>query len=191
MLELLAKNWWTFTLRGIAAIVFGVLALLWPGITLLALIILFGAYAIVDGVLAIFAAIAPRQRQDLPHARPWWAYLLWGLLGIAAGIIAFLWPGITALALLYVIAFWAIMRGVMEIIAAIQLRRVITNEWLLILAGVLSIVIGIVLLGWPAAGALGLVWFIGFMSILLGAMLIGLSVRLKGVKNRLEARAAY
>lgn len=191
MLELLAKNWWTFTLRGIAAIVFGVLALLWPGITLLALIILFGAYAIVDGVLAIIAAIAPRQRQDLPHARPWWAYLLWGLLGIAAGIIAFLWPGITALALLYIIAFWAIVRGVMEIIAAIQLRRVITNEWLLILAGVLSIVIGIVLLGWPAAGALGLVWFIGFMSILLGAMLIGLSVRLKGVKNRLEARAAY
>ncbi len=191
MLELLAKNWWTFTLRGIAAIVFGILALLWPGITLLALIILFGAYAIVDGVLAIIAAIAPRQRQDLPHARPWWAYLLWGLLGIAAGIIAFLWPGITALALLYIIAFWAIVRGVMEIIAAIQLRRVITNEWLLILAGVLSIVIGIVLLGWPAAGALGLVWFIGFMSILLGAMLIGLSVRLKGVKNRLEARAAY
>lgn len=182
MLETLARNWWTFTLRGIVAILFGILALIWPGITLLALIILFGAYAIVDGVFAIVAAIAGAAR-----TRPWWVFVLWGVLGIAAGIFAFSYPGITALVLLYVIAFWAIVRGVMEIIAAIQLRKVITDEWLLILAGVLSIIFGTVLLVWPGAGALALLWVIGIASVAIGILLIGLSVRLKSLKNRLGA----
>src|SRR5262245_38198080 len=182
MLELLAKNWWTFTLRGVVAILFGLMALAWPGLTLTVLIIMFGAYAIVDGVFAITAAITGAA----PQGR-WWVLVLWGLLGIAAGVITFFYPGITAIVLLYLIGFWAIVRGVMEIIAAIQVRKVIDNEWLLILAGVCSVIFGMIMLARPGAGAFAVLWLIGLMSIVIGILLIALSVRLKGLKNRMTA----
>src|SRR5579864_1278098 len=120
----LPRHWWVVALRGLAAIVFGILAFIWPGITLAVLVLFFGAYAIVDGVLALYSAVRSRGE----HV---WAPLVEGLLGIATGLIAFFWPGLTALALLIVIAVWAILTGVMEVIAAVELRHVIRNEWFL------------------------------------------------------------
>src|SRR5579871_3222987 len=141
------RHWWVVALRGLAAIVFGILAFIWPGITLAVLVLFFGAYAIVDGVLALYSAFRSRGEHI-------WAPLVEGLLGIATGLIAFFWPGLTALALLIVIAVWAILTGVLEVYAAVRLRRVIDNEWALILSGVLSAVFGILLLIQPGAGAL-------------------------------------
>ena len=179
MLELLARNWWFITLRGVFAIIFGIMALAWPGLTIALLIIMFGAYAIVDGVFAIISAItgaAPNQR--------WWAEIFWGLLGIAAGIVAFTAPGVTALTLLYVIAIWAIVRGVVEIIAAIHLRKHIANEGLLILAGVCSILFGGLLLARPGSGAIAVLWLIGTASIVIGVVMVMFSLRLKKLKDR-------
>ena len=169
----LAKNWWLLLLRGIAAIVFGVLAFVWPGITLLTLILFYGAYALVDGVLAIVSAItggAPAPR--------WWLAII-GLSGIAAGILTFAWPGITALVLLFFIAGWAIAIGVFQIIGAIRLRKEIDNEWYLILCGVISVLFGIGVLIVPGAGALALIWVIGFYAIVEGILYIALAFRLK------------
>ena len=157
MLEL-SRSWWILAVRGAAAVIFGLLALIWPQITLLALVLVFGAYALVDGVFALVAAA--RGRQLAGGSRGW--LVLEGLLGIGAGIgagiVALLWPGITALALLWVIAFWAVLTGVLEIIAAVRLRRVLDNEWLLVVAGTLSIIFGLILMIWPGSGAIGLVW---------------------------------
>jgi len=178
MLHAIVRNWWMWLIRGIAAIVFGILAFLWPGITLLVLILLFAAYALVDGASAIGLAIAGRGGD-----RAWWEMLLVGALGVAAGLIAFVWPGITAVALLIVIAAWAIVRGFFEIAAAVQLRKVLENEWLLILAGALSILFGILLLAWPAAGILALVWLIGAYAILFGIVSVALSFRLRQMKG--------
>jgi uncharacterized membrane protein HdeD (DUF308 family) len=173
MVHELAKNWWLVLLRGIAAIVFGVLAFVWPGLTLLVLIMFYGAWALVDGVLAIIAAVtggAPAPR--------WWLAIV-GVLGILAGILTFLWPGITAVVLLFFIAGWAIAIGVFQIIGAIRLRKEIDNEWLLILSGVVSVLFGIGVLLVPGAGALALVWVIGLYAIVEGVLYIALSFRLK------------
>jgi uncharacterized membrane protein HdeD (DUF308 family) len=148
MVHALAKNWWLLLLRGIAAIIFGVLAFAWPGVTLLTLILFYGAFALVDGVLAIIAAItggAPGPR--------WWLAIV-GLLGIAAGLLTFLMPGLSALVLLFFIAGWAITTGVFQIIGAIQLRKEIDNEWLLVLGGIISVLFGIGVMVAPGAGAL-------------------------------------
>src|SRR4051794_11799863 len=128
----LPRHWWVVALRGLAAIIFGVLAFIWPGITLAVLILFYGAYAIVDGLLAVFFA----GRSGGQHV---WALLLEGIVGIAAGLIAFFWPALTALALVYVIAVWAILTGVLEILAAVRMRQVIRNEWALIFSGALSV----------------------------------------------------
>lgn len=137
MLSELARNWWIPLIRGLAAIAFGIMAFAWPGITLFALVLLFGVYAIIDGLAAIWFAIIERNQ-----AMNWWGMLLVGLLSVAAGIVAIFWPGITAMALLMVIAAWAIVRGIFEIVAAIQLRKHIENEWALGLGGALSILFG-------------------------------------------------
>jgi uncharacterized membrane protein HdeD (DUF308 family) len=173
MVHALAKNWWLLLLRGIAAIIFGVLAFAWPGLTLLTLILFYGAFALVDGVLAIIAAItggAPAPR--------WWLAIV-GLLGIAAGLLTFLMPGLSALVLLFFIAGWAIATGVLQIIGAIQLRKEIDNEWLLILGGVISVLFGIGMMLAPGAGALALVWVIGTYAVILGVVFVALALRLK------------
>jgi uncharacterized membrane protein HdeD (DUF308 family) len=170
----LSKHWWLLLLRGIAAIVFGVLAFIWPGLTLLTLVILYGAFAIVDGVLAL-AAVFGRTGPEVPR---WWLVLT-GILGIAAGLIALLWPGITALVLIVFIGAWAIARGAMEIVAAIQLRKEIEGEWLLVLAGVLSVLFGLGVLIYPGAGALALAWLIGIYAIAIGAVMVVLALRLR------------
>jgi uncharacterized membrane protein HdeD (DUF308 family) len=171
----LSRNWWAVSLRGLAGILFGIITLLAPGISLAALVLLFGAYAFADGVLTIITAIRRRG------ADRWWLLLLNGLVGIAAGILTLLWPGITALALLYVIAAWALVTGVLEIAAAIRLRKAITGEWLLALSGVLSIALGVMLVLWPGAGALAIVIWIGAYALVFGVLLLALGLRLRGL----------
>ena len=173
LLHALAKNWWMLLLRGIAAIIFGVLAFAWPGMTLLTLIMFYGAYALVDGVLAIVAAItggAPAPR--------WWLAII-GLFGIAAGLLTFLMPGLTAIVLLFFIAGWAIATGVFQIIGAFRLRKEIDNEWLLILGGIISVLFGVGVLAAPGAGALALIWVIGIYAIVEGVLFVALAFRLK------------
>ena len=179
----LPRHWWVVALRGLAAIIFGILAFIWPGITLSVLILFFGAYAIVDGVLALYTAFRARGEHM-------WGPLLEGILGIGAGLIAFFWPGITALALLYVIAVWAILTGVMEIYGAIRLRRVITDEWALILSGALSVIFGVLLLAQPSAGALAVVWLIGIYAILFGIVLLIFAWRLRSVNEHMPHAAS-
>jgi uncharacterized membrane protein HdeD (DUF308 family) len=135
MLHALAKCWWLLLLRGLAAIVFGVLAFLWPGLTLVTLVLLYGAFALVDGVLSLVAAFTGSTK-PVPT---WWLVVV-GLLGIAAGAVTFLWPGITAILLVLFIGAWTLVHGIFEIIGAIQLRKEIDNEWMLILGGVLSVI---------------------------------------------------
>ena len=173
LLHALAKNWWLLLLRGIAGIVFGVLAFAWPGLTLLTLILFYGAYALVDGVIAIIAAITG----NAPKGR-WWLAIV-GVLGIAVGAFTFMLPGMTALILLYTIAGWAVAIGVFQIIGAIRLRKEIDNEWLLILSGAISVLFGLAIVYNPGAGALGLVWVIATYAIIAGVLYIGLALRLK------------
>ena len=174
-IDSLAKNWWAVALRGVAAIIFGVLAFVLPSVTLTVLILLFGGYALVEGALNLFAAV--RGRGD---DQPWWALLFEGFVSVAAGIVTFVLPGLTELALLYVIAAWAIVTGALEIVAAVRLRRRITGEVWLALNGVLSIAFGVLTVLVPGAGALSLVWLIGAYAIVFGALLLGLSWRLRG-----------
>ena len=173
MLDDLARNWWLILLRGVLAIIFGVLTFVWPGITLFTLVIMYGVFALMDGVLAIVAAI----RGGLPAPR-WWLALV-GVFGIAAGVLTIGYPQITALVLLLFIAGWAIATGVMQIIGAIKMRHEIEGEWLLIASGVLSVIFGLMLAAWPGAGALAMVLVIGSFAILYGILLIGFSLRLR------------
>jgi uncharacterized membrane protein HdeD (DUF308 family) len=175
MIEGLASRWWAVLLRGLFAILFGICAIAWPGLTLTWLALLFGAYCLVDGLFAIVAAITA------PAGAPrWMILLLEGIVSVIIGVLTFIWPGLTALVLLYFIATWAIITGILEIVTAIRLRKVISNEWLLILSGVLSIGFGVLLFARPLSGALAVVWLIGIYAIIFGVMLIGLSLRLRG-----------
>jgi len=180
VLPVLSRNWWALALHGLAAIVFGVLAFAWPGITLWALVLLFGAYMLVDGIFAIVAAVRAAGREER-----WWLLLVEEVLGVLAGLVAFLWPGITALALLYLVAAWAIVTGILQIVGAIRLRREIEGEWALILGGVLSVIFGLVLAVLPGSGILALVWLIGAYAVVSGVLLIVLAFR--GRNNRDEA----
>ena len=173
MLDDLARNWWVLLLRGILSLIFGVLTFVWPGITLAVLVALYGAFALVDGVLSIVAAI----RGGAPAPR-WWLALV-GVFGIAAGVLTVLWPQITAVVLLMFIAAWAIAMGVMQIVGAIKLRNEIEGEWLLIASGVLSVLFGVMLVAWPGAGALAMVLVIGAFAIMFGILMIGFSLRLR------------
>jgi uncharacterized membrane protein HdeD (DUF308 family) len=171
---ILTQKWWAVALRGLFALVFGVLVFFWPGISLVILVLLFGAYALADGILAIATAIWKAERQ-----KPWWPMLLEGVAGIAAGVLIFSWPDITALVLLWLIAAWAMTTGVFEIVQAIQLRKEIKGEWLLVLGGVASIVFGLILGIFPGAGALAVAWLIGSYSMIFGILLLALAFRLQ------------
>ena len=186
MLVVYTSSWWALVLRGLAAIAFGVLAFVWPQITLTALVFLWGAYALVDGAFAIAAGVKSHGEN-----KRWWVLLLEGILGVAAGLVAFLVPGITALALLILIAAWAMVTGAFEIAAAIQLRKHIKGEWLLALAGVASVLFALALLFNPAAGALALVWLIGAYSIVFGVLLIVLGVRLHNLVRSADGMSPH
>jgi uncharacterized membrane protein HdeD (DUF308 family) len=177
MLHGLARNWWLVLLRGIAAIVFGVLAFILPGITLLTLVILYGVYALFDGVVAIGAAIWGESGASSAGPR-WWLAVV-GVLGVLAGLLTFFWPGITALVLLVFIGVWSLLHGIFTIVGAIRLRKEIDNEWWLVLSGALSVLFGLAVLVMPGAGALAVVWLIGLYAILFGALLVGFALRLR------------
>ena len=175
LLRAMADNWWLLLLRGIAAILFGVLAFVWPGVTLITLTFMWGAYALVDGAVSLWAAIVGKGGGLAPR---WWLAVV-GVAGILAGLVAFLSPGITAIVLLTFIAAWAIVIGVFEIVGAVRLRKEIEGEWLLALSGVLAILFGVALIAVPGAGLLSLVWLIGAFAIVAGVSYIGLALRLK------------
>jgi uncharacterized membrane protein HdeD (DUF308 family) len=176
----LARAWHWIVLRGVFALLFGIFAFIWPGITLAALVLVWGAYAIADGVMALIAAFTMHE-----EGKPMASLIIVGILGIAAGVVTFLWPGMTALILLLFIASWAVLMGVFEIAAAIRLRKHIENEWLLALSGLVSILFGVLLFLQPGAGALAVIWLIGSFAIFFGILLIALGFRLKGLAGRL------
>lgn len=173
--RVLHRGWWLLLLRGVAAIIFGVLTWLQPGISLVVLVLYFGAYSLVDGIFGAVAAIAGRKMTEY-----WWVLLLESLVGIGIGVMTFVVPGITALALLFYIAIWAIATGVLEIVAAIRLRREIEGEILLVLAGLISVVFGVLLIAQPAAGVLTLVWLIASFAVAFGILLLLLAFKARG-----------
>ena len=172
--DTLARNWWVVLLRGVASIIFGLATLYAPGISAAALVLVFGAYAFADGILAIISAIRRRGANDR-----WWVLLIEGLMGVTVGVVTLLWFEMSALALLYVIAAWALVTGGLEIAAAIRLRKVMTGEWLLVLSGIASVAFGVLLMLFPGAGALAVVLWIGAYALVSGALLIVFSFRLR------------
>jgi uncharacterized membrane protein HdeD (DUF308 family) len=182
MLETLKRGWWFLVLSGLCAIAFGVLTFIDPKITVKTLVFLFGAYALANGILTLMVAI--RAPKGTPGTGTLW---ILGLLSVAAGILTFLYPGLTALTLLLVIAWWAITTGIFEIAAAIRLRKQLTNEWLLILSGALSVVFGAFLIIKPGAGALSVVWLIGAYAIAFGVMILAFAVKVKGFAPSMQS----
>jgi uncharacterized membrane protein HdeD (DUF308 family) len=176
ILEIFARNWWALLIRGILAVLFAVLAFTRPDVTLVTLVLLYGVYALADGLTALYVGGIARA----------WSFLLSGVLGVIVGIYTFFYPGITAVALLYLIAAWAIIRGVFDIVTAIQLRKETSNEWAMILAGILSIIFGVALVANPAAGALAVVWIIGIYALVFGLMMIVLAFRLRGLPGHMQ-----
>lgn len=174
VLQNIGKQWGWVALRGVVAVLFGILAMSMPGITLAALVLVWGAYALVDGIFALIAGWRIRDQN-----KPLWPLILAGVAGVAAGLVAFFWPGVTALVLLYIIAFWAIVGGAFQIVAAIRFRKEMQNEWLHGLSGVISLLFGIMLLAQPGEGALALIWAIGLYAVLFGVLLLVLAVRMK------------
>lgn len=181
MAEVLSRNWGPVLVRGVAALIFGLLVLFAPAISLAVLVIYFGALSLVDGFAAVATAVENRRGEQ--H---WVGFLVSGLLGIAVGVVTFIWPGVTALALVYLIAFWAIVIGLGEIAAAIRIRRMVTGEWVLLLAGTLSVVFGVLIALFPGAGALALVAWLGWFAFVVGVLRIVEALRLR---ERLSPRS--
>jgi uncharacterized membrane protein HdeD (DUF308 family) len=172
MFNLMTQNWWAIALRGLVAVLFGIAAFVWPGITLWALVAIFGAYALVDGIFAVIEAF----RRDVVGER-WWALLFEGFVGIAIGILTFTWPRLTAMGLLYLIAFWAIVTGVFEAITEIR------GEWMMALIGILSVAFGFLLVAFPLTGALSVVLIIGAYAVAIGALMIALGFKLRSLRH--------
>jgi uncharacterized membrane protein HdeD (DUF308 family) len=183
MAVVLSNNWWALALRGVFAILFALFAFVWPGITLGVLVVLFGAYAFLDGVFAIVAA----ARAVRGHKR-WGALLLEGIAGILAGLCAWLIPGLTLAFLIFLVAAWAIITGIFEIVAAIRLRRHVQGEWLLIVMGIISIVFGVLLYIAPIPGAIVIVWWLAAYALIFGVLLLFLAFRLRSLHPTLLAQ---
>jgi uncharacterized membrane protein HdeD (DUF308 family) len=164
-----ARHWWVILLRGLFAILFGILAFAYPGLTLASLVMVYGIFVCADGLVAIFGGMGNSL----------WPSLLVGLVGVAAGLLTFFYPGITALVLLYFIAAWAIVKGVFEMVIAFKLREVIQGEWALILAGALSVAFGVLVFVFPGAGALSIVWIIGAYALAFGVLLVLVSLKIR------------
>ncbi len=178
MLEKFARNWWLYAVRGLIAVIFGIVALTRPEQTLQALVLVFGAFALADGFLTVFVGSI-----SAPYFKRWWAVLLEGVAGILVGLMAIFQPTLTGLALLYLIGAWAFITGVFEIMAAIQFRRVIMNEWLLILSGLLSMALGCLLFVFPGVGEVSLIWLIGIYASVFGISEIALAFRLYDLRR--------
>jgi uncharacterized membrane protein HdeD (DUF308 family) len=176
--QALGDYWLLFLLRGVAAILFGVLSLFWPEVSLTTLVLLYGAFVLVDGVSALVAGFLGKT-----VARSRWWLLVVGLLGILAGVVTFVWPGMTTLILLYFVAGWAVSTGVFQIVGAIRVRKEIDNEWLLIVNGALCVLFGVALFVMPGAGALALIWMIAAWAILYGILMIGFALRVRQFRD--------
>ena len=172
ILESISKYWWMILLRGLLAIGFGLIAVTWPDLTLFWFIYLFGFYAIADGVVEIWSGITNRTRHDR-----WWSEILIGLAGIVAGILVIAWPDVTAVAAMYFLAAWMVVTGVIGIVYALRVRQEISNEWLIIITGVISVMLGIYFFAFPGDGALSLIWVIGIYAIIVGVLLVIFSFR--------------
>jgi uncharacterized membrane protein HdeD (DUF308 family) len=173
MLDNLARNWWALALRGVAAIVFGLATLLWPGITLWVLVLFFAAYMLVDGIFAIVTGLRAAQ-----YHRRWWPLILEGVADFVAGAVALLWPRLALLGFIYVTAVWAILSGIALLIAALRLHRAY-GEVTLILGGLVSIAWGILVVVWPIAGELALAWWIGAYALLFGVFMLTFALSLR------------
>jgi uncharacterized membrane protein HdeD (DUF308 family) len=185
MFGLVTRNWWIFAIRGIAAIAFGVLAFVRPDTTLAALVYLFGAYVLVDGV-SLLVALIRGDKEARSHA---WSVGIMGVLGIVAGIATFVYPGLTALSLLYIVAFWAVAMGGFQVMAAIVLRRELEGEFWMALGGIASIVFGVFLVAFPGEGLLSLVWLVGIWSVVFGVSNLGLAYHLHGIASAMPKQA--
>jgi uncharacterized membrane protein HdeD (DUF308 family) len=189
MNELLQKAWWILALRGTLAVLLGVMALLWPTVTLLVLVAFFAAYALIGGGAAVIGAIRHRKTDD-----KWWLVLLLGIVSLAAGVWAVMLPELTLLALVLIMGVNALITGVLEIATAIRLRKTMRREWILVLAGAVSIVFGVLVMLFPAAGAFAMVWLVSFYALLTGFLLLSLAFRLrrreKGAYDPLVQRPA-
>jgi uncharacterized membrane protein HdeD (DUF308 family) len=181
MLRTVTHYWWMILIRGIFAILFGIAAFIWPGPTIEVLVLLFGAYALVDGIFAVIVGL-----QQYGETQRWWTVLLEGIVGIVLGVLTLFWPGTTATVLLAFITAWAIMTGVFEIAAATALRKVIEGEWALILAGAASVLFGVLLVLQPTAGALALIWLIGAYAIIFGVLYSILAFELRRLGQTID-----
>lgn len=170
----LARNWWLVVLRGVLAILFGLTAFVWPDLTWVVLVLMFGIYTLVDGLVAIGTGLS--RAKDSPR---WWAFFVDGLINIAAAVVALIWPQLAGLIMVLVIATWAVLTGILEIVAAIRLRREINNEWLLALGGIVSIALGFLLFLKPIAGGIAIIWTVAAYAVIFGVLLIALGFRLK------------
>jgi uncharacterized membrane protein HdeD (DUF308 family) len=179
----LAENWWAIAVRGVLGILFGILALIFPGATILSFVLVFAAYLLVDGVFAIVAAVRAARRRDR-----WGLLTFEGIANIAAAVIAVLWPGLTVLAFVVLIAAWAIVTGVLMLGAAFRLN-IQHGRWWLALSGAASLVFGILLILAPLAGAIVLTWWIGAYALVFGAALLVLAFRLRSRRSRGAAPA--
>lgn len=177
--DLYKQAWWMLLIRGIFAVLFGILATTWPGLTLATLIIFFGAFALVHGLMAVIGSIVARKEAD-----DWWLVLFEGIVGIIIGIMTFTWPTLTGLVLAYFIAAWALINGILRIYGAIKLRKAIEGEWLLIISGIIGVIFGIFVFARPLAGALAITWIIGVYAIIFGLLGIILSFRIKSWQKK-------
>ncbi len=176
----MSEHWWVLLLRGLLAILFGILAFAWPGLTVVILVTIWGVYALIDGIFGVVAGIRGK----------WTSLVILGLLGIAAGVVALLWPGLTAVSLLWVLAIWIIVAGAMQISAAIRLRKEVQGEWMWIASGVLMVGLGLLFFLRPGAGILSVTWLLGSLAIVWGILLVMLAFKLKGLKGRMVPQTA-
>ncbi len=174
----LARFWWWILLRGLFAVLFVLAACFGTNLILVALVLFFGAYSLADGILAVIAGLTRHT-----GSRPWWLLLIEGLIGIVAGVVSFLSPGLTALVLLYLIVAWAIVTGTLETISAIRWRRVIEKAGLLALSCILSVALGVMLMIWPGATVLGLIWLVGTYALVFGLLQMRLGIRLRNLQK--------
>lgn len=176
----MSEHWWVVLLRGLLAILFGILAFSWPGLTAVILVTIWGVYALFDGIVGIIAGVKGK----------WTSLVVLGVLGIAAGIVALLWPGLTAISLLWVLAIWVIVAGSMQISAAIRLRKEVQGEWLWVLSGILMVGLGLLFFLYPGAGILSVTWLLASLAVAWGILLVMLAFKLKGLKGRMARHPA-
>ena len=173
---MLHRSWWVLLLRGAAAIIFGVLTWMQPVASAAALVLVFGAYVLVDGLLAIYTAIKSRKQ-----SRHWWLVLIWGLTGVIVGVLTAINPAVTALVLTIYIGVWALITGVLQVVAALRLRKEIDGEWILVLGGLLSVLFGIFVLAQPGAGLMAMMWVLATYAVIFGVLMVILAFKIKKV----------